>query len=161
LIEKVVHIGRVTKVVKGGRIFKFAAIVIVGDMKGRVGIGDGKAKEVPDAIRKALDNAKKNIINLPVTKGTIPHSVMGKFGAARILMKPAAPGTGIIAGGVARALFELGGINNILAKAVGSRNPNNILYAVMDGLKLIRKLEQVAAMRNVDINKIINLNREA
>jgi len=126
LIDKVVHIGRVTKVVKGGRIFKFTAIVIVGDMNGRVGIGEGKAKEVPDAIRKALEDAKKNIVEVPMTNGTIPHEVVGIFGAASILMKPAVPGTGIISGGVTRSLFEMAGVNNILAKSLRSRNPKNL-----------------------------------
>jgi len=138
LEDKVVHIGRVTKVVKGGRIFRFTAMVIVGDRNGTVGVGYGKAREVPDAIRKALESAKKNLIKLPVSKGTIPHAVIGKAGAAEIIMKPAAPGTGIISGGVTRSLFELAGVHDILAKSVRSRNPNNLILAVFDGFKKIR-----------------------
>lgn len=155
LEDKVVHIGRVTKVVKGGRIFRFTAMVIVGDRNGTVGIGYGKAREVPDAIRKALEAAKKNLIKLPVSKGTIPHEVIGKFGAAKIIMKPAAPGTGIIAGGVTRSLFELAGVHDILAKSIRSRNPNNLILAVLDGFKKIRTLDQIAAYRGKEINEII------
>ncbi len=160
LIDKVVHIGRVTKVVKGGRIFKFTAIVIVGDMNGNVGIGEGKAKEVPDAIRKALEDAKKNIIEVPMTNGTIPHEVVGAFGAATILMKPAVPGTGIISGGVTRSLFEMAGVNNILAKSLRSRNPKNSLYAVLDGFKKLRKLDVVAKARGKEVPDIIKFNKE-
>ncbi|MGA1846813.1 30S ribosomal protein S5 [Deferribacter abyssi] len=156
LVDKVVHIGRVTKVVKGGRIFRFTATVIVGDYNGRVGIGHAKAREVPDAIRKALEAAKKNIVEVPVVKGTIPHEVLGKFGASEIIMKPAAPGTGIIAGGVTRSLFELAGVQNILAKSIRSRNPLNMLYAVMDGFKKIRTLEEVAQLRGKTIKEIIS-----
>ncbi len=156
LVDKVVHIGRVTKVVKGGRIFKFTALVVVGDYNGSVGIGHGKAREVPDAIRKAMDNAKKNMVKIPVVKGSIPHAMVGKFGASEIVMKPAAPGTGIIAGGAVRSLFELAGINNILAKSVRSRNPYNSLYAAMNGFKNIRTLDQVANARNLEIADLIN-----
>lgn len=159
LIDKVVHIGRVTKVVKGGRIFKFTAIVIVGDMNGRVGIGEGKAKEVPDAIRKALEDAKKNIVEVPMTNGTIPHEVVGTFGAASILMKPAVPGTGIISGGVTRSLFEMAGVNNILAKSLRSRNPKNLLYAVLDGFKNLRKLDEVAKARGKEVSDIIKFSK--
>lgn len=155
LEDKVVHIGRVTKVVKGGRIFRFTAMVIVGDRNGTVGIGYGKAREVPDAIRKALEAAKKNLVKLPISKGTIPHAVIGKFGAAEIIMKPAAPGTGIIAGGVTRSLFELAGVHDILAKSTRSRNPNNLILAVLDGFKKIRTLDQIAAYRGKEINEII------
>lgn len=155
LEDKVVHIGRVTKVVKGGRIFRFTAMVIVGDRNGTVGIGYGKAREVPDAIRKALEAAKKNLIKLPISKGTIPHAVVGKFGAAEIIMKPAAPGTGIIAGGVTRSLFELAGVHDILAKSVRSRNPNNMILAVLNGFKKIRTLDQVASCRGKEISEII------
>lgn len=156
LVDKVVHIGRVTKVVKGGRIFKFTALVVVGDYNGSVGIGHGKAREVPDAIRKAMDNAKKNMVKIPVVKGSIPHAMVGKFGASEIVMKPAAPGTGIIAGGAVRSLFELAGINNILAKSVRSRNPYNSLYAAMNGFKNIHTLDQVANARNLEIADLIN-----
>ncbi|MBZ4642790.1 MAG: rpsE [Deferribacteraceae bacterium] len=155
LVDKVVHIGRVTKVVKGGRIFRFTAIVVVGDYNGKVGIGHGKAREVPDAIRKALEMAKKNMVEVPVSKGTIPHKVIGRFGAAEIVMKPAAPGTGIIAGGVARSLFELAGVQNILAKSVRSRNPYNVLYAVMDGFEKIRTVSEIASARGKTIQEVI------
>lgn len=155
LADKVVHIGRVTKVVKGGRIFKFTALVVVGDYNGNVGIGHGKAREVPDAIRKAMEDAKKNMVKIPVTKGSIPHAVIGKFGASEIIMKPAAPGTGIIAGGAVRSLFELAGIHNILAKSVRSRNPYNSLYAAMNGFENMRTLEQVANARGVEIADIV------
>lgn len=156
LSDKVVHIGRVTKVVKGGRIFKFTALVVVGDHEGNVGIGHGKAREVPDAIRKAMDNAKKNMVSVPISKGSIPHAIIGKFGASEIIMKPAAPGTGIIAGGAVRSLFELAGIHNILCKSVRSRNPYNSLYAAMEGFKNMRTLDQVASARGLEISEIIN-----
>ena len=156
LTDKVVHIGRVTKVVKGGRIFKFTALVVVGDHNGKVGIGHGKAREVPDAIRKALDTAKKNLITLPISKGTIPHAVVGRFGASEIIMKPAAPGTGIIAGGAVRALFELAGLHNILAKSVRSRNPFNSLYAVLNGFEQMRTVGQVAEARDKEIGELVN-----
>ena len=135
LSDKVVHIGRVTKVVKGGRIFKFTALVVVGDHNGNVGIGHGKAREVPDAIRKAMENAKKNMVSIPVAKGTIPHAMIGKFGASEIVMKPAAPGTGIIAG--------------------RSRNPYNSLYAAMNGFKNMRTIDQVAAARGIEISDLV------
>jgi small subunit ribosomal protein S5 len=153
--DKVVNIGRVTKVVKGGRIFRFTALVVVGDHNGRVGIGTGKAREVPDAIRKALDFAKKNIVEVPVVNGTIPHEVLGKYGAAELIMKPAAPGTGIISGGVTRSIFELAGVQNILAKSIRSRNPYNLIYAVMDGFKKMRTLEEIAEARSKTVQEII------
>ncbi len=156
LSDKVVHIGRVTKVVKGGRIFKFTALVVVGDHNGNVGIGHGKAREVPDAIRKALDTAKKNMVSVSVVKGTIPHEVLGRFGASEIVMKPAAPGTGIIAGGAVRSLFELVGLQNILAKSVRSRNPVNSLYAAMNGFEQLRTVSEVATARDKEIADIIN-----
>lgn len=159
LSDKVVHIGRVTKVVKGGRIFKFTALVVVGDHNGNVGIGHGKAREVPDAIRKAMESAKKNIVSVPVTKGSIPHEIIGKFGASEIIMKPAAPGTGIIAGGAVRSLFELAGIQDILCKSVRSRNPYNSLYAAMDGFKNMRTLDQVVTVRGLEIADIVSNNK--
>jgi small subunit ribosomal protein S5 len=155
IADKVVHIGRVTKVVKGGRIFKFTALVVVGDRNGKVGIGHGKAREVPDAIRKALEAAKKNIISIPVVKGSIPHAVIGRYGASEIVMKPAAPGTGIIAGGAVRSLFELAGLHNILAKSVRSRNPFNSLYAALNGFSKIRTVGEVAEVRDKDIAEFI------
>lgn len=156
IADKVVHIGRVTKVVKGGRIFKFTALVVVGDYNGSIGIGHGKAREVPDAIRKAMDTAKKNMRPIPVVKGTIPHAIIGRFGASEIIMKPAAPGTGIIAGGAVRSLFELAGIHNILAKSVRSRNPYNSLYAAMNAFENMRTLDQVASARSLEIADIIS-----
>ncbi|MDR2105770.1 MAG: 30S ribosomal protein S5 [Deferribacteraceae bacterium] len=157
--DKIVHIGRVTKVVKGGRIFKFTALVVVGDRNGKVGVGHGKAREVPDAIRKALEAAKKNIISIPVVKGSIPHEVLGCYRASEIVMKPAAPGTGIIAGGAVRSLFELAGVHNILAKSVRSRNPFNSLYAALNGFSKIRTVDEVAEVRNKDISELIKINQ--
>jgi len=155
IIDKVVNIGRVTKVVKGGRIFKFTALVVVGDMNGKVGIGHGKAREVPDAIKKALENAKKSMVDVPVVNGTIPHEVIGKYVSSELVMRPAAPGTGIIAGGAARSLFELAGVQNILCKSTRSRNAYNSLYAVMDGFKQMRTLEEVAELRGKTVQEII------
>lgn len=155
LVDKVVHIGRVTKVVKGGRIFKFTATVVVGDYEGRVGIGYGKAREVPDAIKKALEYAKKNIREVPVVNGTIPHETVGKYVSTEIVMKPAAPGTGIIAGSVTRSLLELAGIQNILCKSVRSRNPYNSLFAILDGFDKMRTLNEVAQVRGKKIEEII------
>lgn len=155
LVDKVVNIGRVTKVVKGGRIFRFTAIVVVGDYNGRVGIGKGKAREVPDAIKKASDEAKKNLVEVPVVKGTIPHQTIGKYSAAELVMKPAAPGTGIIAGSVTRALFELAGVQNILAKSTRSRSPYNLLLAGLNGFENIRTLDEVAAARGKTVQEII------
>jgi small subunit ribosomal protein S5 len=155
LVDKVVHIGRVTKVVKGGRIFKFTATVVVGDYEGRVGIGYGKAREVPDAIKKALEYAKKNIIEVPVVNGTIPHATIGKYVSTEIVMKPAAPGTGIIAGSVTRSLLELAGIQNILCKHTRSRNPYNSLFAILEGFKSMRTLTEVAKVRGKKVEEII------
>lgn len=160
LADKVVHIGRVTKVVKGGRIFKFTALVVVGDYNGNVGIGHGKAREVPDAIRKAMEDAKRRMVSIPVVKGSIPHAIVGKYGASEIVMKPAAPGTGIIAGGAVRSLFELAGIHNILAKSVRSRNPYNSLYAAMNGFENIRTLDQVAIARDIPRSALINVKKQ-
>ncbi|WP_303032798.1 30S ribosomal protein S5, partial [Dubosiella newyorkensis] len=145
--EQVVAINRVTKVVKGGRNFRFSALVVVGDKKGRVGIGTGKAKEVPDAIRKAVDNAKKNVFTVPIIGTTIPHEVTGNYGAGSVFMRPASEGTGVIAGGAARAVLELAGISDILTKCLGSRTKINVVRATVAALKDLKTVEQVAELR--------------
>ncbi len=154
LKEKVIHIGRVSKTVKGGRNFRFAALVIVGDENGHVGKGIGKAAEVPDAIRKGIEEAKKNIIEVPVLNGTIPHETLGEFSAAKIVMKPAAGGTGVIAGGPVRAVCELAGITDIRTKSIGSNNPNNMVNATLAGLQGLKSLEEVARLRGKSVEEI-------
>lgn len=154
LKEKVIHIGRVSKTVKGGRNFRFAALVIVGDENGHVGKGIGKATEVPDAIRKGIEEAKKNIIEVPVLNGTIPHETLGEFSAAKIVMKPAVGGTGVIAGGPVRAVCELAGITDIRTKSIGSNNPNNMVNATLEGLKGLKSLEEVARLRGKSVEEI-------
>ena len=152
--ESLVALNRVSKTVKGGRIARFTAIMVVGDKNGRVGYGLGKAAEVPDAIRKGIEDAKKNMITVSRKGSTIPHEIIGEFGACRVLLKPAAPGTGIIAGGAVRTVLELAGIKNIRAKCLRSNNPTNVVKATFEGLKTLRTAEQVAAIRDKSVDDI-------
>ena len=154
LQEKLVALNRVSKTVKGGRIARFAAIMVVGDGNGHVGYGLGKAAEVPDAIRKGIEDAKKNMIEVSLNGSTIPHEIVGIYGAGKVLLKPAAPGTGIIAGGAVRSILELAGVKNIRAKCLRSNNPINVVKATFEGLKALRTAEEVAALRGISVEEV-------
>ena len=155
LKENVVAINRVAKVVKGGRTFRFSAVVVVGDENGHVGVGNGKASEVPDAIKKAIEDAKKNLVEVPVVGTTIPHEYIGKFGSASVMLKPAAEGTGVIAGGSVRPVLELAGYKDIRTKVIGTNNPRNVVYATLQGLQSMQTVEQVARKRGKKVEDII------
>jgi small subunit ribosomal protein S5 len=155
LKERVVNIGRVTKVVKGGRNFRFSALVVVGDENGHVGSGIGKAAEIPDAIRKGIEDAKKNLIKVPLVEATIPHEITGEFGAGKVLLKPAGAGTGVIAGGPVRAVLELAGIKDIRTKSLGTNNPINMVNATMVGLSQLKTVEEVAKLRNKTVEEVL------
>jgi small subunit ribosomal protein S5 len=153
--ERVVNINRVTKVVKGGRRFRFSALVVIGDKKGKVGFGTGKAQEVPDAIKKAIEDAKRNLVVIPMYGKTIPHEVTGKFGAGKVFLKPAVGGTGVIAGGPVRAVIELAGVEDILSKSLGSNTPINIVRATFEGLNSLRTAADVASNRGLTVEEIL------
>ncbi|MBO5109642.1 MAG: 30S ribosomal protein S5 [Clostridia bacterium] len=155
LKEKLVALNRVSKTVKGGRVAKFTALMVVGDENGHVGYGLGKAAEVPEAIRKGIEDAKKNMVEVSLKDTTIPHEVLGKFGAGSVLLKPAAPGTGIIAGKTVRAVLELAGVKNIRAKSLRSNNPTNVIKATFEGLKALRTVDQVAKTRGIEVEKVL------
>lgn len=156
LKEKLVNLNRVAKVTKGGRTFSFAAVVVVGDGNGTVGHGLGKARDVSEAIAKAVDDAKKSLIKVPIFDGTIPHEQKGKYGAGKVLIKPASDGTGVIAGGAMRAVLEIAGVHNVLAKSQGSSNPHNVIKATIDALSKLRSPQEVARQRGISMNKLFN-----
>ena len=155
LKEKVVAINRVAKVVKGGRTFRFSAVVVVGDGAGHVGVGNGKAAEVPDAIKKAIEDAKKNLVTVPIVETTIPHEYVGKFGSANVMLKPATVGTGVIAGGSVRPVLELAGYKDIRTKVIGTNNPRNVVYATINGLSNMKTIEEVAKKRGKKVEEIL------
>ena len=155
LKEKVVAINRVAKVVKGGRTFRFSAVVVVGDENGHVGVGNGKAAEAPDAIKKAIQDAKKNLVEVPIVGTTVPHEYVGKFGSANVMLKPAEEGTGVIAGGSVRPILELAGYKDIRTKVIGTNNPRNVVYATLAGLKSMRTAEQIAKKRGKTVSEIL------
>ena len=155
LKEKVVNVARVAKVVKGGRTFRFSAVVVVGDENGHVGVGNGKAAEVPDAIKKAIQDAKKNLVEVPIVGTTVPHEYVGKFGSANVMLKPAEEGTGVIAGGSVRPILELAGYKDIRTKVIGTNNPRNVVYATLAGLKSMRTAEQIAKKRGKTVSEIL------